>query len=126
MATLGQRLNAAVTAVCAELTAAGVPASPNVGAVQVPGAWVSTRELVPHRTAAGHALLVVQVYLVAPDTDDETEALTDLGELLDAALPVVPVDYDSDFGDAIETHTTLALGDGVIVPAFKILTERLI
>jgi hypothetical protein len=122
---LGAAILTELQGICAELTAAGVPASVNVGEVQVPGAWVAATQLIPGRTLAGGATLVVQVYLVVPDTSDETEALSDLGGLLDAALPVVPVDYTSDHGDAIFTNTTLAVGEA-IVPAFRLTTERLI
>lgn len=124
--TLGDRLVADLEAIASELTAAGVPASINAGEVEVPGAWVHSRELYPGRTLAGGATLVVHVYLIAPDSDDETEALKLLAGLLAKALPVCPVDPESDYGQPIDTGSTVQLPHtpGTILPAFRLVTER--
>jgi hypothetical protein len=111
---------AALTELCGQLTAAGVPAALDAEDVQVPGAWVTAREL-GRPTLGGSWEATVHVWLVTADATD-SQALRVLEQLLDGALEVLAVDTTG--GDTIQLAATLVLPHtpGTPLPAFQITT----
>jgi hypothetical protein len=113
------RLEQAMTDLADTLAAAGVPAALKAGEVQVPGAWISARELAVS-TLGGGWRVTVHVWLVIADTE-ETEALAAFDPLLEAALGVLPVDTTG--GDTVQLAGTLVLrSDEGPLPAVQITT----
>jgi hypothetical protein len=100
------------------LSDAGVPATLDPGVIQVPGAWVSPREL-QLLTLDGGRRARVHVWLVTADADEVT-ALDALEVLLDAALGVLAVDTTND--DLIQLAGTLVVRDEGPLPAVQITT----
>jgi hypothetical protein len=96
-----------------------VPAAVDAEDVQVPGAWVTAREL-GRPTLAGSWEVTVHVWLVTSEATD-SEALQVLEQLLDGALEVIAVDTTN--GDTIQLAATLVLPHtGTPLPAFQITT----
>lgn len=96
----------------------GIAATTNPGQIQVPGAWISPRELELTRLDGG-GQVTVHVWLVVPDAEED-QALPGLWTLLDAALPVLDVDTTN--GDTIQLAATLVVRDEGPLPAFQITT----
>jgi hypothetical protein len=111
---------AALGDLCAQLAVAGVPAAVDPDDVQVPGAWVTARELA-RPTLAGNWEATVHIWLVTSDATD-SQALQVLEQLLDGVLEVVAVDTAG--GDTIQLASTLVLphSPGTPLPAFQITT----
>jgi hypothetical protein len=112
-------IRGALEDLCAALRGQGIPAAVNAEDVQVPGAWVTARDLTP-LTLAGGLRITVHVWLVVSDADDAT-ALDSLEQLLEGALEVLTVDPAT--GDAVQLAATLVLPTmGTPLPAFQITT----
>lgn len=111
-------LRSALDDLCDTLTAAGVPATMHSGEIQVPGAWVSPRELAL-TTLAGGRRVTVHVWLIVPDAE-EPDAIDALDPLLEAALDVLAVDTTND--DLIQLAGTLVVRDEGPLPAIQITT----
>jgi hypothetical protein len=109
----------ALTDLCTDLRLAGLNAAVDAEDVQVPGAWVTARDLA-RPTLAGSWEVTVHVWLVTSEATD-SEALQVLEQLLDAALEVIAVDTTN--GDTIQLAATLVLPHtGTPLPAFQITT----
>jgi hypothetical protein len=108
----------ALRGVCTALTGVGIPAAINAEDVQVPGAWVSARDLT-YSTLAGGRSVTVRVWLVIGQTDDET-ALDLLEQLLDGAAEVLDIDTTT---DPVQLAATLSVrSDEGALPAFQFTT----
>lgn len=108
-------LTAAADHIEAALASVDIPASVDPAEVQVPGAWISLVE-VDAFTIGGGGIVVVDVYLIAPDTMPR-QALAILGELSALALSVLDV-------ERMTTNDALQLPDGGRpMPAFKLTTK---
>lgn len=101
-----------------DLADAGVSAAVNPGEIQVPGAYVSARELALTRLDGG-GRVTLHVWLVVPDAEED-QALPGLWALLDRALGVLDVDTTN--GDTIQLASTLVVRDEGPLPAFQITT----
>lgn len=112
MASVGARVVQALADLAALLDAAGVPATADPTTVQLPGAWLSPREL-DLQTLDDGGQLTVHVWLVVPDTG-VVDAFGALCGLLDLALEAVDPDEPTDTG------LTLVLDDGPM-PAFRLV-----
>lgn len=112
---IGVDLAAAADHVEAALATVDIPSSVDPAEVQVPGAWISVAE-VDLFTIGGGGTVVVDVYLIAPDTMPR-QALAILGELAGLALSVLSV-------ERMTTNDALQLPDGGRpMPAFKLTTK---
>jgi hypothetical protein len=112
-------LRAALDGVCAALASVGIPAAINPEDVQVPGAWVSARDLT-YSTLSGGRAVTVRVWLVLADTDDAT-ALDGLEQLLDGAQEALDIDTTT---EPVQLAGTLVLPHtpGQPLPAFQFTT----
>lgn len=108
-------LAAAADHVADVLETVDIPASVDPAEVTVPGAWISLRE-VAEFTICGGGTVLVDVYLIAPDTMPR-DALRILSELAALAMGVLDVEQ-------MTTNDAVALPDGGRPkPAFKITTK---
>ena len=99
----------------AALETVDIPADVDPAAVTVPGAWIAVRE-VDAFTIGGGGTVVVDVYLISPDTMPR-DALSILGDLAGLALSVLDV-------ETMTTNEALQLPDGGRpMPAFKLTTK---
>lgn len=95
------------------LTAAGVPATLNRAALQVPGAWIRPDRA--NRAALRGGTVRANVLLVVPQQGDQ-ESLEDLVQLLDKALAVIDPDED------VETDVLLPHNNNAL-PAFRLVVD---
>lgn len=108
-------LSAAADYVVTVLETVDIPASVDPAEVTIPGAWISLRE-VSDFTMCGGGTVLVDVYLIAPDTMPR-DALRILGDLTGLAMTVLDVEQ-------LTTNDAVALPDGGRPkPAFKITTK---
>lgn len=108
-------LSAAADHVVDALETVDIPASVDPAEVTIPGAWISLRE-VSDFTMCGGGTVLVDVYLIAPDTMPR-DALRILSELTERAMTVLDVEQ-------LTTNDAIALPDGGRPkPAFKITTK---
>jgi tetrahydromethanopterin S-methyltransferase subunit G len=112
------RIAAALGDLCDTLAAAGIDATIKSGEIQVPGAWVSARELAV-QTLAGGWQITAHVWLIVPDAEEDT-AQDALDDLLEKALAVLPVDTTN--GDTVQLAGTLVVRDSGPLPAIQITT----
>lgn len=100
-----------IAAVCADLTAAGVPTTADVEKVRVPGAWLRHTGFTFDRL--GGFTHRTQLHLVVAD-NGYLRARDALIELLNKALPVVQPDEDPYFqGLQLDSNKPLP---GLVVP----------
>jgi hypothetical protein len=112
------RIGAGLVDLCDTLTEVGVAATTKAGEIQVPGAWVSARELAV-KTLAGGWEVTAHVWLIVPDGEEDA-AQDGLDVLLEAALGVLPVDTTG--GDTVQLAGTLVVRDEGPLPAIQITT----
>lgn len=116
--TYAARLVPALKSLCAQLTAAGVPASLDRATMKVPGAWVrpdTTSGDDNLRDSSSTGTARVSVLLVAPTAGD-AEALADLARLLDKTLAVIDPDDDVDTSVVLPIRSTNH-------PAFRVVVD---
>jgi hypothetical protein len=120
---MASRVLDACRALADKLTAGGVPADLDAGAVNPGGAWLQPREL-ELQTLGGWGELTVWVYLVVGDSDNESEAIGDLDELLDKALAAGLKPARGDAADPIDVAASVLLPHSpqTPFPAFRIAT----
>lgn len=115
------RVRVALAGLRDAIAGAGVPASLDPQTVQVPGAWIAP-QWIDELTMTGGARLVTHVYLIAPAVGT-LEVLDILGNLLDAALPVI--EPSTEEGDRLDTNqaVTLPANPTTALPAFRLITH---
>lgn len=113
--TYAARLVPALTELADRLTAAGVRATADRGALSVPGAWVRPDTAAGPRTLAGGGRVRVSVLLVAPQSTD-LEATRTLCGLLDLTLGVFTPDED------VDTSVVLPHNNNPL-PAFRLVVD---
>jgi len=120
MPRLGRAVRDLAVALRAELAGAGIPTDLDPGAVPVPGAWLSIRQVTPLTLGEGWEVRF-HLYLVVPDAG-ALEAWDGLSGLLDKALTVVEPD------EPINTSTAITLPHTPTqpLPAVLIVVDQLV
>lgn len=103
----------AVQDVVDALADAGLSASTDPGAVQVPGAWLLPGDLTLDRLSGVDGVQRIDVHLVVPDTGVDGSRAA-LAALLDQVLVVIDPD------GPIDTRALVQLPEGPPLPAFVV------